>query len=139
MRSRLAQKKALTRRGVAAQETGAFRDHHHSRCLAKVFLLCSGWPFTGKATMDINDREIEVLLRRLQLLDRLERRICVMRVQIGRQRHEILRLRSASDSEPPRYATGRREQEAPKQKPPPAGDGLAEGPSRAYAAFRHFS
>jgi hypothetical protein len=133
MRSRLAQKKTLTRRGVAAQETGAFRDHHHSRCLAKVFLLCSGWPFTGKATMDINDREIEVLLRRLQLLDRLERRICVMRVQIGRQRHEILQLQRAGISEPLRAT------EVPKQKPPPAGDGLAEGPSRAYTASRHFS
>lgn len=91
--------------------------------------------------MDINDREIEVLLRRLQLLDRLERRICVMRVQIGSQRHELLQLQRAGISEPPRYAavTGSREQEAPKQKPPPAGDGLAEGPSRAYAASRHFS
>jgi hypothetical protein len=90
--------------------------------------------------MDINDREIEVLLRRLQLLDRLERRICVMRVQIGRQRHEILQLQRAGISEPLRAtATGGREQEAPKQKPPPAGNGLAEGPTRAYAAFRHFS
>jgi hypothetical protein len=48
MRSRLAQKKALTRRGVAAQETGAFRDHYHSRCLAKSFLLCSGCLSPGR-------------------------------------------------------------------------------------------
>ena len=39
--------------------------------------------------MDINDQKIEGLLRRLQLLDSLERRICVMRVQIGRQRNDI--------------------------------------------------
>jgi len=139
MRSRLAQKKAVKRRWVVAQEIAAFPRPSSFLCLAKMFLLCSRGPFTGKATMDINDQEIEGLLRRLQLLDSLERRICVMRVQIGSQRHEILQLRRAGISEPLRCASASGEGEAPKQKPPPVGDGLAEGPSRAYAASRHFS